>query len=396
VRGRAVSHRTERPAGQARPLRRLLAIAALLAALFASPAAAQTVYLAFGDSITAGSFDESAEPGYPPALEDLLIARGVNAVVENHGLPGETTGEALSRIDSVLAGGGDVLLLMEGTNDVNQAVPLTTIIFNLDEIAGRAEAAGMGAVHATIIPRRPTANTDGDNRTTRNVNGDVRALAWETGRSLVDPFDLLTTTADVYDLYYVGGEDNLHLNEAGYDFLAIPFADLLTGIDDRPPVTGRVIPFDDQQNTPDDTPILIDLYDFGAGIAVGSTRLLIDDEPVDAEISGDERRQQIRYEPPEPWSGVVFVGLEAEDREVPPNAISGTLLQFVVEGADFLPGDISRDGRVAGDDLIALAMAFGSERGEGRYRSFADLNEDEVVDGADLAILAANFGRSSF
>lgn len=372
----------------------LLGFAALLAAA-AAPAAAQTIYLAFGDSITAGSFDESAEPGYPPELEDLLNERGVNAVVENHGLPGETTGEALSRIDSVLAGGGDVLLLMEGTNDVNQQVPLTTIVFNLDALAERAEAAGLGAVHATIIPRRPTATTDGNNRTTRNLNGDIRALAWETGRSLVDPFDLFTSTPNLFDRYYVGGTDNLHPNEAGYDLLAVPFADVLTGVDNRPPVTGRVVPFDDQQDTPNDIPILIDLYDFGAGIAVDATRLTIDGEEVDAEISGDERRQQIRYTPPEPWSGVVFVGLEAQDREVPPNAISGTLLQFVVEGADFLPGDISRDGRVAGDDLIALALAFGSQRGEGRYRSFADLNGDDRVDGEDLAILAANFGRSS-
>ncbi|HMB53324.1 MAG TPA: GDSL-type esterase/lipase family protein [Thermoanaerobaculia bacterium] len=372
----------------------LLALAAAVALLAAAPATAQTVYLAFGDSITEGAFDESAEPGYPPALEDLLTSRGVNAIVENRGLSGESTGEALSRIDSVLPG-GDVLLLMEGTNDVNQNVPLTTIIFNLDQLASIAEAAGLGAVHATIIPRRPTATTDGNNRTTRNVNGDIRALAWESGRSLVDPFDLFMSTANVYDRYYVGGDDNLHLDEEGYDFLATPFADVLTGVDNRPPVTGRVIPFDDQQMTPDDTPILIELFDFGAGIEVGATQLLIDDQPVEATISGDERRQQIRYDPPTPWSGVVFVGLEARDREVPANEISGTLLQFVVDGAQFLPGDISRDGRVAGDDLIALALAFGSERGDGRYRTFADLNEDEQVDGADLAILASNFGRSS-
>jgi lysophospholipase L1-like esterase len=370
-----------------------LALAAA-ALLVAAPASAQTVYLAFGDSITAGAFDESAEPGYPSALEDLLSSRGVNAVVENHGLPGESTSEALSRIDSVLPG-GDILLLMEGTNDVNQGVPLTTIIFNLDRLASIAEEAGLGVVHSTIIPRRPSATTDGNNRTTRNVNGDVRALAWETGRSLVDPFDLFISTANVYDRFYIGGDDNLHLNEDGYDLLATPFADVLTGIDNRPPVTGRVIPFDDQQDTPDDTPILIDLYDFGSGIEVGATRLLIDDQPVEATISGDERRQQIRFDPPTPWSGVVFVGLEARDREVPANTVSGTLLQFVVEGAQFLPGDISRDGRVAGDDLIALALAFGSERGEGRYRSFADLNGDERVDGADLAILASNFGRNS-
>ena len=58
-----------------------LAGAALLAAAFAPRASAQTVYVAFGDSITFGSFDETAEPGYPPELEDLLNQRGVAAQV---------------------------------------------------------------------------------------------------------------------------------------------------------------------------------------------------------------------------------------------------------------------------------------------------------------------------
>jgi hypothetical protein len=69
--------------------------------------------------------------------------------------------------------------------------------------------------------------------------------------------------------------------------------------------------------------------------------------------------------------------------------------QFVVAGTSFLAGDIDRDGRVDGADLLAFAPYFGSQRGDGRYRGFADLNTDDRVDGVDLALLAANFGRSS-
>ena len=71
------------------------------------------------------------------------------------------------------------------------------------------------------------------------------------------------------------------------------------------------------------------------------------------------------------------------------------LLQFVVAGTTFYLGDITRDGRVDGEDLNFFARVFGSERGEGRYKGFADFNDDGVVDGEDLAILARNFGKSS-
>jgi hypothetical protein len=50
---------------------------------------------------------------------------------------------------------------------------------------------------------------------------------------------------------------------------------------------------------------------------------------------------------------------------------------------------------VDGADLIRLALRFGARRGESRFLPGADLNGDSVVDGADLAVLSSNFGRSS-
>jgi len=369
------------------------ALGLALAALAPAPASAQTVYLAFGDSITAGSFDDPGEGGYPARLEDLLNARGRPAVVENHGLPGETTAEALSRIDDVLALGGDVLLLMEGTNDIKD-LSIETIAFNVAQMAERAEARGLDVVHGTIIPRLPSAGIDGTNLRTGQFNGLIRHLAWENRRNLADPFHVfLHQTPDAFANLYA---DNFHPNAEGYDLLAEVWADVLTGRDEVPPVTGVVSPHDDQQNTPANSQIRIDLYDFGAGIAIAETELRIDGEPVAATIEGDERRQTIRYTPPQPWSGVVFVDLEARDRASPPNQRSGQLVQFVVEGAVFLSGDIDRDGRVDGADLVVLALSFGTQRGMAQFRGVADLNGDNRVDGEDLAILASNFGQRSF
>jgi acyl-CoA thioesterase-1 len=374
-------------------------LAALLGLALAPGTAAQTVYLAFGDSITAGSFDDPqrAEKGYPPRLEDLLVARGLDAEVVNHGLPGESTAEALSRIDSVLAGGGDVLLLMEGTNDVGQKVSNETIAVNIAEMARRAEAQGLETVHATVIPRLPTVGHDPRNIITRDLNGKIRELAHEEGRNLADPFEVfLYHLPDAFATLYVGGDDKLHPNAAGYDSLAEVFADALTGVDAVQPVIGRLFPQDDAQNVPARSEIVIDLYDFGAGLDVGATKLLVNDQEVAAQITGNERRQRIRYQPTTPFSGVVYLGLEAQDRASPPHRREGTLLQFVVAGTTFLRGDITRDGRVDGADLVDFARAFGSRRGTPRYKGYADFNGDDVVDGNDLAMLAANFGQSSF
>lgn len=373
-------------------------LALLGSVALARPASGQTVYVAFGDSITEGFGDDSGndEKGYPPRLEQILNNRGVVAEVRNEGLGGETTTEGLSRLNRVLSEGGDVLLLMEGTNDIGQRLSPETIAFNLALMAERAEEAGFSVIHGTIIPRFPTANFDGSNRVTGELAREVRELAYETGRELADPFEIfLHQIPDAFDELYVGGDDRLHPNGEGYDELAEIFADVITGVDAVPPVTGLVSPEDDAQNVPGGTGIAIDLYDFGTGIDVASTRLTIGSQPVTADITGDSDRLEIRYQPPAPFSGVVFVGLESRDRTSPPNVLDRTIMQFVVAGTRFLDGDIDRDGRVDGTDLVLFAVRFGSQRGDSRYRAFADFNGDDAVDGRDLAILSSNFGGNA-
>ena len=57
-------------------------------------------------------------------------------------------------------------------------------------------------------------------------------------------------------------------------------------------------------------------------------------------------------------------------------------------------GDIDRDGRVDGRDLVFLGLAFGAGPTSRRFDADADLDGSGQVDGEDLAILAANFGAS--
>ncbi len=382
--------------------RRPLALATL-ALLLPAMTAAQTTprkYIAFGDSITFGVGDSRAQSGYPPQLETLLTSRGQSADVVNAGVSGETTTQGVSRINSVLnsagVSAGDVLLLMEGTNDVNDRVSNETIVFNLDTIADRAEARGLSVVHATLVPRLPSANFDGKNQVTEELAGAIRELAWFTERRLADPFEVFFRQTDDFTKLYVGGVDKLHPKNDGYDLLAQIFADVLTNVDSVHPVTGEVQPPNGAPRVPATTPLQIDVYDFGAGIDLAFTKLLINNQVVDTPLTGSPRKLEIRYTPPQPWVGAVEVGLRTRDTANPPHTIERMVAKFEIAGAVFLPGDIDRDGRVDGADLLALALRFGARQGDPRFNNSADLNGDAMIDGRDLAQLAMNFGRRSF
>ncbi|HZF12108.1 MAG TPA: GDSL-type esterase/lipase family protein [Thermoanaerobaculia bacterium] len=371
-----------------------------LAALLPRAAAAQSRYIAFGDSITEGFGDTANQGGYPARLQKLLTARGQNALVINAGLGGETTAGGLSRITRVLASAvsGDTLLLMEGTNDVNAKISPETIVFNLDQIAQKAASVGVSTVHVTVIPRMPTANTDGSNIETGVLAGQIREEAFAHGRKLADPFEVfLHETPDAFNQDYLGGDDKLHPNGKGYDRLARVFADMLTGVDAVPPVTGLVEPQDGSLNVPAATAVRVDLYDFGAGIDLPSVKLLVNGLVVNPTVTGNDRKLQLFYQPTTPFAGVVNVSLQAQDKANPVNLFDlRRISQFLIVGTTFLPADFNRDGRVDGEDLVVLALAFGAHRYNDNFNLAADLNGDGIIDGLDLALLAASFGKSTF
>lgn len=379
-----------------------LGFLALLAGAVATPVAAQTRYVAFGDSITEGNVGDDpnrSELGYPPRLEALLAGAGVDATVANRGEGGEKTFQGVTRIDEVLAEGGDVLLLMEGTNDISQDLSLETTLFNLSEMARKAEDAGLSVIHATCIPRYPEAKKDAANLRQQRMNESIRDLAGGSGRGLADPFEVFGREPDLFDRFYApaSSDDPVgHPNAPGYDLLADLFFDVLSERDEVPPVTGVQVPSNGEHEVAPGQAIDLDIWDFGRGIDLVATTLLIDGSPVSAIVQGNSRGANIGYSPPQPWRGVVRVGLRSRDNATPANAVDRDVAQFVVAGTIFLAGDLDEDGRVDGTDLAALARAFGARRQDSRYLAAADLNDDDLVDGVDLAQLATNFGRTSF
>jgi hypothetical protein len=283
---------------------------------------------------------------------------------------------------------------MEGTNDVARNISLDTTVFNLNEMARRAENRGMNAVLGTLIPRIEGANVDPDNSLTQRRVENIRDLAGTSGRRLADPFEVFITTPDIFTRYYSHDpEDHVgHPNSAGYDLLAGVFFDVLSGRDVVPPVTGITIPATGRTGVRPDITIRMDVWDFGTGIDILSTQMLIDGAVVPATVIAGNQRVHLDYRPPKAFTGRVDVGLRARDRANPANRVDRVVNHFTTS-RDELDGDVDGSDRVDGVDLLLLARAFGATAAETRYLADADFNEDEVVDGDDLAVLAANFGK---
>jgi len=145
-----------------------------------------------------------------------------------------------------------------------------------------------------------------------------------------------------------------------------------------------------------DVAVSLALLDFGKGIDLASTRLVINGQEVGALVSGDLARAEINFRPATPLAGVVTMGFRSRDLATPPNTVEREVSRFIIAGTRFLTGDLDQDGRVDGKDLVALAIAFGSRRGETRFVRAADFDGNDIVDGVDLAALATNFGQKSF
>jgi len=379
---------------------RRTAAALAAAALAVAPATAATVYVAFGDSITEGVGDSVPTPaGYPPRLQTLLRGAGSDATVVNAGLGGEDTTQGITRLDSVLAAnpGAAVLLLMEGTNDISRGISIETTRFNLGEMARKAEARSMEVVHATMIPRYPAAKVDAANITNQQLVQRVRDLAGASRRELVDNFYVFGIQPDPFHhLYSTISPDPVgHPNAAGYDLIANTFFNVLSGADDVPPVPGLTVPEPFAAEVSADTRIAVDVWDFGSGVDIGNTSLLVDGQPVATAVVGDSGRGVLSYQPPQPLAGTVHVGLRTRDLTNPANTFDQDIFTFTVAGAQGIPGDIDADGRVDGGDLVLLAVHFGARQGEIDYLAAADLNGDGVIDGMDLAVLASNFGQGN-
>jgi len=97
-----------------------------------------------GDSLAAGYGVEPAE-AYPALLQEKINAAGLNYMVVNAGVSGDTSADGLNRIDWLLRRPMDVLILELGGNDGLRGIPPLTTATNLQTIVDRVKQKYPGA-----------------------------------------------------------------------------------------------------------------------------------------------------------------------------------------------------------------------------------------------------------
>jgi lysophospholipase L1-like esterase len=184
-------------------------------------------YLAFGDSLTAGTISLApmilaldTPQSYPSVLQGYLQERYVvqKPTVINEGVGGENATDGAIRLRSVLLRNRpEVLLLMEGTNDLGSLQPgANRALAALDGMMREAESQSIRVCLATVPPQRAggVRHRDAVAALIPSFNNEVRALASRHGAVLVDVYDGMKD-----DLSLIGVDD-LHPTPHGYEVMA--------------------------------------------------------------------------------------------------------------------------------------------------------------------------------
>jgi acyl-CoA thioesterase I len=126
-------------------LQSLLKISAAALMSFISTASASAQVVALGASNTLG-WGVSDGQSYPAQLQAMLQAKGSSLRVRNEGVPGNTTGEMLSRLASAVPEGTRIVILQFGTNDARMSIPPATRQANIAAILEELRKRGIQSI----------------------------------------------------------------------------------------------------------------------------------------------------------------------------------------------------------------------------------------------------------
>jgi lysophospholipase L1-like esterase len=209
--------------------------------------------LAFGDSITAGwtcdAYDvvgghcfydpysvRVSDSRYPPNLQQSLAAfsasvNGPPVTVENQGLPGECATAPCNqnpltgaqRLGGLLGGPHNLVILLEGVNDLNGGIDPSVIASTLRGMVQNAKANGKLVLLSTLTPdRAPTGDESAppwtwfgpDPTLIQNLNGQIAAIGSAENVPVVDMYSAFT--GDPAGLTALLSADGLHPSDRGY------------------------------------------------------------------------------------------------------------------------------------------------------------------------------------
>ncbi len=184
---------------------RIFHVAGLLLAFALSAASAEPVKIvAFGDSLVAG-YGLDAGKAFPEQLQGALDAQGIDAVVENAGVSGDTTSGGLARLDWSTPADTDIVILELGANDALRGISPDITRAKLDQMLASLKARGIDVILAGMLAP-PNMGPD----YAEAFNPIYPELAAKHGVTLYPFFLDGVTTVPGMTL-----EDGMHPNDAG-------------------------------------------------------------------------------------------------------------------------------------------------------------------------------------
>jgi len=189
------------------------------------------VYLAFGDSISAGEGSSSGD-GYLVTLRDRLVARWGAARVEGEGQSATRSNQGLARLSAVLWRVRPAYtLILYGTNDWNRTECRTDFpCFTIDSLSQmiRVVRGNQGLpVVGTIPPVNPAAVDRSPverNAWVVRMNDLIRPMVTQEGAALADIHAAFMSQPSLEPLF----ADHVHPNEEGYLVIAEEFFGAIT------------------------------------------------------------------------------------------------------------------------------------------------------------------------
>jgi lysophospholipase L1-like esterase len=207
----------------------------------AVPRIVGTRFVAFGDSMTAGTISPAPtmlmidEPGsYPSQLLPMLSARYSDQTITmvNEGYPGRFARDDLGRFGTVLSQDHpDIVLLMHGANDLLnlQQAGISDALQAIDSMVRQATGQGIHVLLATLPPQNPAGSRGRGAVALPDFNAGIAHTAELDSVPLVDLYGQMGT----YQGYI--GVDGLHPTEVGYAKIAELFMNAVKSNLEVPP-----------------------------------------------------------------------------------------------------------------------------------------------------------------
>jgi lysophospholipase L1-like esterase len=160
---------------------------------------------------------------------------GAGHTVHNFGVDGDTTDDALARLDSVIETRPDEVLLLIGTNDLGTRQTVEHLVRNIESmlIELRRELPDSRVLVHSILPRgREFA------RSIKDANIHLRQFSATVRAQYLDLWPALAL--DDGSLNPQFSDDQLHLNAEGYQAWLAELLPALERLRERPPMTSPI------------------------------------------------------------------------------------------------------------------------------------------------------------